>query len=140
MTKIASITDDSYVLRVLIVEDSQVLTLELEQMISDVGMAVVGVAAQSANIMPIVGATRPDVVLMDVGLDSDISGIDAAIELRRDHDIPSIFITGYTGSEIMTKAQAAKPIAYLTKPLATRHLIALLRELQRVRRSQPCSS
>lgn len=53
MTEYNLATNQPYSLRVLVVEDSAILSMELEQLISAAGMQVVGMVADAAKILPI---------------------------------------------------------------------------------------
>ena len=56
---------------------------------------------------------------MDVELAHGSNGIDTAIELRERFSIPSLFVSGSLGKEIMEKAAPAEPVGFLNKPISS---------------------
>jgi CheY-like chemotaxis protein len=56
----------------------------------------------------------------------EMTGIEAATEIRRRFGIPVVFITGYSDEATREKARAAEPVAFLTKPLDYRKLKSIL--------------
>jgi CheY-like chemotaxis protein len=64
--------------------------------------------------------SRPDVVLMDISLHSDMDGIEAAKEIHSRFGIPIIYMTGYVNPEVKERAMAAGPIGYFVKPVDCR--------------------
>jgi DNA-binding NarL/FixJ family response regulator len=74
---------------------------------------------------------RPDVVLMDIGLDGPGDGAEAAQIIRERFDIPSLFISAGSDREKRQRAMASRPLAYLSKPLAAAELKAALALLAR---------
>ncbi len=65
---------------------------------------------------------QPDVVLMDVSLDGELDGIEAAIQIKTRFGIPIIFMTGYSDKELMQRVEEAEPIACFVKPVEMKDL------------------
>jgi DNA-binding NarL/FixJ family response regulator len=72
-------------LRYLIVDDSRHFRAAARVLLRREGMAVVGVAANSAEAMQRVEELRPDVVLVDIDLGGE-SGLELARRLHRNAD------------------------------------------------------
>jgi chemotaxis response regulator CheB len=69
-------------IRVVVVDDSPVFReLVVEQVAATPGHDLVGTAERGEDALQVVGATRPDVVLMDVRMPG-IGGIEAAVRIR----------------------------------------------------------
>jgi two-component system, response regulator PdtaR len=102
-------------LRVLIVENHQILAVGLELLLADLGHTVVGVIDTGEEAIVAAEQHQPDLVLMDVGLDGDIDGVQAAQEIRKRFGLRSIFYTGISNSDTRTRAALADPIAFLDK-------------------------
>ena len=69
-------------IRVVVVDDSPVFRqLVVEQVEATPGHELVGTAERGEDALQVVGATRPDIVLMDVRMPG-IGGIEAAIRIR----------------------------------------------------------
>ncbi len=72
-------------LRVVIAEDTVLLREGLRRVLTDAGLDVAGVAGDAAQLLPLVAATRPDVVLADIRMPptQTTEGLEAALEIRR---------------------------------------------------------
>jgi len=110
--------------RILIAEDEQVVALDVEYELNELGYEVIGVATSTPEAVQLTEATRPDLVLMDVQLDGPSDGIAAADEIRRRWQIPVVFVTASSGREIVSRAKEAGPYGYITKPFRGRELNA----------------
>jgi len=102
--------------KVLVVEDDEVI-LSLEKWrLSKLGFDVCGSAGTGAEALDCVAKMRPDIVLMDIGLDGDMDGIEAAGHIKKNSTIPVIFVTAHTGGEILSRAKAVNPDGFVKKP------------------------
>ena len=117
-------------LRILIVEDEILIALDMRTMLEAGGHTVVGIADTADHAVAAALRERPDLVLLDIALVGSRDGIDAAIELRARLDIPSLFITAHPDPILRQRAQVAKPLGFLAKPLDEDVLRQLLTELQ----------
>jgi CheY-like chemotaxis protein len=121
---------DAQRLRVLVVEDEFFISLDTKTLLEDLGHIVVAIAVSADEAVRVAEAERPDVVLMDIRLIGARDGIDAAAEIRRRFDIPSIFVTANSDPGTRDRAQAVQPIAFLEKPLTESRLRAGLRAIE----------
>jgi len=58
----------------------------------------------------------PDIILMDIKLKGNIDGIQAAQKIRKEKDIPIIFITAFADEQTIQRAKISEPYAYIIKP------------------------
>ena len=72
-------------LRVVIAEDTVLLREGLRRVLTDAGLDVVGTAGDAAELISLVAALRPDVVLADIRMppSQTTEGLQAALEIRR---------------------------------------------------------
>ena len=72
-------------LRVVIAEDTVLLREGLRRVLTDAGLEVAGVAGDAAQLLPLVAALRPGVVLADIRMPptQTTEGLEAAREIRR---------------------------------------------------------
>ena len=116
-------------LRILIVEDETVLAMQLEDMVQELGHVVVDSVASRTQALANVEMSRPDLALMDINLGSGGDGIEAAVELRRRFDVPSIFVSAYLSLPNMKeRAQAAQPLGFVPKPYTQWEIEAALKQ------------
>lgn len=114
--------------RVLIVEDDYLVATEIENALSSAGFDIVGIANSADEALALAAAEHPLLAVMDVRLNGERDGIDAALELFATHGIRCIFATAHQTADARGRAHPAKPIAWLPKPYAMRSLVAAVRQ------------
>ena len=83
-------------LKVLIVEDEVIIAWDLKRTIEKLEGGVVDIAASADKAVEHARVHAPDLILMDIGLKGQRTGIDAAVEIRSFSKAPIIFLTGNT--------------------------------------------
>jgi PAS domain S-box-containing protein len=110
----------------LIVEDDSILAADLEVILSTLGYLVRGPVATGEEALALLEHHRVDLVLMDIELAGELNGIETAARLARSHDIPVVFLTGFSHDPLLEQARVAAPYGYLIKPVAERELAATI--------------
>ncbi len=59
----------------------------------------------------------PNLVIMDINLAGKMDGIKAAGIIRCKHNIPIIFLTGYSDAEMIEKIDTIENAIYIKKPI-----------------------
>lgn len=107
---------------ILLVEDEVLIVQFITQALRNMGFMVKSSLAIGEDVNSHVEKHRPDLVLMDINLAGEMSGIEAARLLKERFDIPLIFITGYSEIDIREEALALKPAGILVKPILLKDL------------------
>jgi DNA-binding NarL/FixJ family response regulator len=115
-------------INVLIVEDDFLVAADLEHEFNKQGFEVAGIAASAQQAVELARATKPTIAIMDVRLAGDKDGVDAAIELFREHKIRSFFATAHSDENTKTRAAAASPLGWIAKPYTAQSLIVLVKK------------
>jgi len=102
---------------ILILEDEALSAMTMRSKLVKKGYRVCSVFSKGEDAVLFVKKEQPDILLFDNMLAGEISGIEAACEIKKEYDIPVIFITGYEINEFIHKARVASPVACLAKPL-----------------------
>lgn len=102
---------------VLIVEDDLILNLLYESFMEKIGFETHGELVYGKTAVDMTRKNRPDLILMDITLEGDMNGIEAAQKIREFSDVPIIFITGNSDKEHREKAEATSNSYYLIKPV-----------------------
>jgi two-component system, cell cycle sensor histidine kinase and response regulator CckA len=102
--------------RVMIVEDDRVVARDIRTQVSRMGHSVVGVTGSGEEAVTLAAAEQPDLVLMDIRLEGEMDGIEAAQRIRSKNRIPVVFLTAYGNEEIIRRASLTEPFGYLLKP------------------------
>ncbi|RZN40376.1 MAG: response regulator [Methanosarcinales archaeon] len=109
---------------ILIVEDEAIVAEDLRMTVTDLGYTVVGRGSSADEAVAKTLKLKPDLILMDIVLKGDKTGIDASCKIKKRMDVPIIFLTAYSDIELIDKALAAKPHAYIVKPFQAKQLLA----------------
>jgi CheY-like chemotaxis protein len=112
--------------RVLVAEDEYFVAMDVETILSDAGCEVVGIAISADEAVAKARQSLPDLILMDIRLQGDRDGIDAASEITRDLKIPIAFVTANPDAVSDARAQYARPIATVSKPFSRESLLIAL--------------
>ena len=102
--------------KVLIVEDDIVLVNIAKWRLSKLGYDVCGSAGTGADAMNCVAKMRPDIVLMDINLQGEIDGIETAGRIKKNFNIPVIFVSAYIDEATISRAKAVHPDGFIKKP------------------------
>ncbi len=102
--------------KVLIVEDEFTIAMDIEQRLQSMDYEVMGIAVNYNEALPLLLNEEIDVVLLDINLEEEKSGIDLGKLILEKFNIPTVFLTAYTDRETFLKASAASPMGYLNKP------------------------
>jgi len=107
---------------VLIVEDEAIVAADLAGKLQGLGYQVAGVTAHGQEAVALACRLRPHFVLMDISLEGPIDGIEAAEAIRRDHDVPIIYLTAHSDAATLARAKLTGPFGYILKPFEEREL------------------
>ena len=102
--------------RVLIIEDETIIALDIENLVTEMGHKVTGIATTRDDAIRMAKEQKPDIILTDIQLADGSSGIDAAVAILKDFDIPVIFITAYP--ERLLTGERPEPTYLITKPFS----------------------
>jgi|GEM_PF-1371919 len=103
-------------IKILIVEDQQVVALDVQNYLEELGYGVAAIASTGKEALELAKKTKPDLALMDIVLKGSIDGIETARRINSLHGIPSVFLTAYADREKIERAKSAHPFGYILKP------------------------
>ncbi|MEN6395720.1 MAG: response regulator [Methanoregula sp.] len=107
---------------ILIVEDEAVTAMALKKSLTDMDYDVCGVEPTGEVAIKKAGELNPDIILMDIYLAGDMSGIEAAENIRLRYQIPVIYLTAFSDEKHIQKARITAPYGYILKPVREREL------------------
>ncbi|MFB6257182.1 MAG: LytTR family transcriptional regulator DNA-binding domain-containing protein [Flavobacteriales bacterium] len=102
--------------KVLIVEDESIVAKDIQQSLEKLGYDVIGTAPTGENAITLALEKHPEVVLMDIMLKGEKTGVESADEIRAHLDIPVIYLTAYADENTLAKAKVTEPYGYIIKP------------------------
>jgi CheY-like chemotaxis protein len=107
---------------VLVVEDEMLVAMNIEDMLTDLGYEVAGLANRLETALALATEASFDVAMLDVNLAGQASF--PVADVLRARGIPYLFATGY-GVQGIAEAHRQAPV--LQKPFRARDLEAVLR-------------
>ena len=105
--------------RILVVEDDANVAVVLEARLHAFGYRVCEIARSGPGAIRSAVQHRPDLVLMDILLEGEMNGIEAAEGISARINVPIIFLTCLNDDRIMDRAIQTSPFGYLVKPYDT---------------------
>ena len=119
-------------LRILIADDHRLMLAAIRRVLDgQADLEVVGEAKAGDEVVPLALATRPDVVLLDVGMPK-LDGIECARQLRR--LLPRlriVMLTAYGDAASIAEAERAGADGYVLKSVAAVDLAEAIRTVGR---------
>lgn len=100
--------------RVLIIEDEAVIAMDLSDLVTAAGHEVCAMETTASGAVAAAKRERPDLVLADIQLADNSSGIDAVKEILASFSVPVIFITAFP-ARLLT-GERPEPTFLITKP------------------------
>ncbi len=101
---------------ILIVEDESIVAKDIQHSLKKLGYTVVEICSNGEDAIRIVEELKPNLVLMDIMLKGDMTGIEAATQIREKYNIPVIYLTAYADESTLSKAKVSEPYGYIIKP------------------------
>jgi len=103
-------------INVLVVEDESIVSKDIQHSLKKLGYNVVGAAATGEKALELVKSESPDIVLMDIMLKGNMNGIEVSEIVKKEYNIPIIFLTAYADESTLSKAKVTEPYGYIIKP------------------------
>jgi len=111
---------------ILIVEDSFIVSYHLQATLENEGYTVVGKCDSGEAAIEFISKTSPDIVLMDIMLNGQLDGIQAASLIKNRFNVPVIYITALTDKDTINRAKHTEPYGYVTKPFEDREIFTVI--------------
>ena len=113
-------------INIMLVEDEEITAEITRRNLERWGYVVSAVVPSGEKAIKHAEAVTPDLVLMDIGLQGDIDGIQAAQRIRECFHIPVIYLTASDDAETLARAKLTGPFGYIIKPIEETQLRATI--------------
>ncbi len=101
--------------RIMVIEDEAIIAMDIVAIVREMGHGVTGIARTRTEAVALAGKERPDLILADIQLADNSSGIDAVNDiLKQFDDTPVIFVTAFP--ERLLTGKRPEPVFLITKP------------------------
>jgi CheY-like chemotaxis protein len=101
---------------ILVVEDDPHVATVLEARLQSFGHDVCDIARSGPAAVRMAADHAPDLVLMDILLEGDMNGVEAAELIHNQMDVPIIFLTCLSDQALLERAIKANAYGYILKP------------------------
>ncbi len=108
--------------RIAICEDEYIVALDIKNFLERTGYEVVGTFPSAEELLESADRLKLDLVLMDIHLQGDMDGLEAASILLERWTVPVILLTAYADGPTIERAKLTHPYAYILKPYDEREL------------------
>ena len=107
---------------ILIVEDERIVAEDIKLSLETMGYNIYGIVNSGKAAIEILKPKNPDLILMDIKLQGNMTGIETADYIRHRYDIPLIYLTANSNDSIVAKARETEPYGFIQKPFDERDL------------------
>ncbi len=108
--------------KILIVEDERIVGEDIKVRLKKLGYSVPSIAHSGEEAIEKVKVLKPDLVLMDIVLDGEMDGIQAASIITSLYNIPVVYLTAHADPKTLERAKITEPYGYVLKPFNDRDL------------------
>lgn len=109
-------------IKILIVEDNVIIAEDMQSMLEEIGYEVIDNVIVYEQAVEVLKNHHVDLVLIDIILASNKTGIDLGKHIRDSYTIPFIFVTSNSDRATVENAKTVKPDGYLVKPFEQQDL------------------
>jgi HD-GYP domain-containing protein (c-di-GMP phosphodiesterase class II) len=103
--------------KILIVEDEMIIAQNLKNNLIRLGYEVPAIVGTGEEAINVTEWLLPDLILMDIMLKGNQTGIETAEIIRGLYNIPIIYLTAYPDERTLSLAKVTLPFGYLVKPV-----------------------
>jgi hypothetical protein len=104
------------VTRILVVEDEFITATDITHTLGQMGFTVPAVVDNGKEAIAKAGELSPDLILMDITLSGEMTGIEAAGRIRELYHIPILFLTAHSEHTMVEQSLSSNPFGYIIKP------------------------
>lgn len=113
-------------MNILIVEDEVIIATHIAQIVKKFNYKVAGLAHNKADAIKLIDELSPDMVLLDINIETRTTGIEIGKYLQEEKQVPFVYITAHSDMQIVTNALHTQPSAYIIKPFKPMDIYAAI--------------
>lgn len=100
---------------ILVVEDERITAEDIKAGLEFAGYKVPITCSTGEDAVRQAARLEPDLILMDIKLEGEMDGIEAAAEIKKLQDIPVIYLTAFSDEKTVERAKLTEPSGFLVK-------------------------
>jgi signal transduction histidine kinase len=103
-------------IKIMIVEDEQLVADDLRETLEFLGYEVPALVASGEEAIIQAELIKPDLILMDIRLEGKMDGIGASMHIQSRFHIPVVYLTANADRATLERAKISQPFGYILKP------------------------
>ncbi len=107
---------------ILVVEDESIIAMDLSNTLTILGYSVPAIASSGEEAVSLALSLKPSLILMDIQLKGNMDGIAAVRAIKKQTDIPAVYLTAHANETTFLRAIETGPYGYLLKPIGKNDL------------------
>lgn len=111
---------------ILVVEDKTITAMEIKQTLEKHDYDVLGTVNNGSEAVKRALEDEPDLILMDIRLNGEMDGIEAAERIQEERDVPIVYMTAHSDFQTTDAVKETGPAGYISKPVNEEELYAVL--------------
>ncbi len=108
--------------KIMIVESDSLVAEDIAERLQTLGYTVCAVASSGAEAVARAAEVRPDLALIDTGLEGELEGIEVAKEISNRFNIPVVYLIDSMNEDLLEKVKVTREFGYVFKPYETNQL------------------
>ena len=101
---------------ILIAEDEKIIAKDIRLTLENLGYKVLEAVDSASSVIKKAEELKPSLILMDIMLYGELTGIDAARIIQQKYDIPVVYLTALADESTLGKAKTSGAFGYVLKP------------------------
>src|ERR1700754_335366 len=111
--------------KILIVEDQLIEAKSLNVILTNAGYSTCPIARSVASALTIIEKEKPDLVLVDIFLQGEGTGIDLGHILNQ-NNIAFVYLSANSNRQILERGKPPKAFGFLVKPFWSKNVLIIL--------------
>ena len=111
--------------KILIVEDQFIEAKSLNVILTNAGYATCAIARSVTTALAIIEKEKPDLVLVDIFLHGEGTGIDLG-KILHEKNIAFVYLSANSNRQILEEAKPTKPYGFMVKPFRAKYVLIML--------------
>ena len=111
--------------KILIVEDQFIEAKSLNVILTNAGYTTCSIARSVASALSILEKEKPDLVLVDIFLQGEGTGIDLG-RILNEKNIAFVYLSANSNRQILEAAKPTKPYGFMVKPFRAKDVLIML--------------
>jgi two-component system response regulator HydG len=112
-------------IKILIVEDQFIEAKSLNVILTNAGYSVCSIARSVSTARSIIDKEKPDLVLVDILLQGEGTGIDLG-KFLHEKNLPFVYLSANSDRKILNEAKKTRPYGFMVKPFRSKDVLIML--------------